>query len=85
MRVVKMAIAVSMLAATTAAAAQQSGIRVYAIRVLATDPEALAAFYEVNAKYRWNARDHFKTGLYMALSVYNNRLAAAFTHLAGSR
>jgi len=47
--------------------------------------KALAAFYEVNAKYRWNARDHFKTGLYMALSVYNNRLAAAFTHLAGSR
>jgi len=46
MRLVKIAMAVSMLAVTTAAAAQQTGIRVYAIQVLATDPEALAAFYE---------------------------------------
>ena len=45
MRVVKMVIAVSMLAATTAAA-QPTGIRVAAIRVLATKPEALAEFYE---------------------------------------
>ncbi len=46
MQIVTMAMAVSLLAATTAAAAQQTGIHVYAIRVLATDPEALAAFYE---------------------------------------
>ena len=46
MSVVKMALAVGILAATTAAAAQQNGIRVFAIRVLATNPEALAAFYE---------------------------------------
>ena len=34
------------LLAVLGAAAQQSGIRVRAVRVLATDPEALAIFYE---------------------------------------
>ena len=34
------------LAATTMAMAQESGIHVSAVRVLATDPEAIATFYE---------------------------------------
>ena len=34
------------LAATALAGAQESGIRVRGIRVLATDPEAIATFYE---------------------------------------
>jgi predicted enzyme related to lactoylglutathione lyase len=38
-------IVVGMLAAGTAAA-QESGIQVRSVRVLATDPEAIAAFYE---------------------------------------
>lgn len=38
-------IAACVLAATTATA-QESGIRVRSIRVLATDPEAIATFYE---------------------------------------
>src|SRR2546426_4487103 len=43
---VRAALAVCVLAATTAAMAQESGIRVRSIRVLATDPEAVATFYE---------------------------------------
>ena len=39
------AMAVCILAATMATA-QESGIRVRAVRVLATDPEAIATFYE---------------------------------------
>jgi predicted enzyme related to lactoylglutathione lyase len=46
MRVVKTAVAVCVLVAATAATAQESGIRVRSIRVLATDPEAIATFYE---------------------------------------
>jgi hypothetical protein len=46
MRVVKMMMAVSPWAPTPAAAAQQARIHVSAIRGLATDPEALAGFYE---------------------------------------
>src|SRR5205809_7976204 len=40
------AVAGCVMAATTAAMAQESGIRVRSIRVLATDPEAVATFYE---------------------------------------
>ena len=36
----------ALILAATMAAAQESGIRVRSIRVLATDPEAIAAFYE---------------------------------------
>ena len=43
---VKAALAACVLAAATAATAQESGIRVRSIRVLATDPEAVATFYE---------------------------------------
>jgi predicted enzyme related to lactoylglutathione lyase len=43
---VKAALAASVLALATAAMAQESGIRVRSIRVLATDPEAVATFYE---------------------------------------
>ena len=46
MRVVKVALAACLMAAATVAMAQQSGMHVRAIRVLATDPEALATFYE---------------------------------------
>jgi predicted enzyme related to lactoylglutathione lyase len=42
----KTALVVSILAAAAAAIAQESGIRVRSIRVLATDPEAIATFYE---------------------------------------
>jgi len=45
MRVLKLAMAVCALTAATAAA-QESGIRVRSVRVLATDPEAIATFYE---------------------------------------
>ena len=45
MRVLKLAMAVCVLTAATAAA-QESGIRVRSVRVLATDPEAIATFYE---------------------------------------
>jgi predicted enzyme related to lactoylglutathione lyase len=38
--------AVCVLAAAGSAAAQESGIRVRSVRVLATDPEAIATFYE---------------------------------------
>jgi predicted enzyme related to lactoylglutathione lyase len=43
---VKAALAACVLAAATVAMAQESGIRVRSIRVLATDPEAVATFYE---------------------------------------
>ena len=43
---VRAALAACVLAAATAAMAQESGIRVRSIRVLATDPEAVATFYE---------------------------------------
>jgi len=43
---VKAALAVCILAVATVAMAQESGIRVRSIRVLATDPEAVATFYE---------------------------------------
>src|SRR6478672_12930882 len=46
MRVVKTAVAVCVLVAATAATAQESGVRVRSIRVLATDPESIATFYE---------------------------------------
>jgi len=45
MRVLKLAMAVCVLTAATATA-QESGIRVRSVRVLATDPEAIATFYE---------------------------------------
>jgi predicted enzyme related to lactoylglutathione lyase len=38
--------AVCVLAAAVSTAAQESGIRVRSVRVLATDPEAIATFYE---------------------------------------
>jgi len=43
---VKMRWVLCALAAASAASAQDSGIRVRSIRVLATDPEAVATFYE---------------------------------------
>jgi predicted enzyme related to lactoylglutathione lyase len=46
MRLVNAGVAACVLAATTVAMAQESGIRVRSIRVLATDPVAIAAFYE---------------------------------------
>ena len=46
MRFVKVALTACLMAAATVAMAGQSGIHVRAIRVLATDPDALAAFYE---------------------------------------
>jgi predicted enzyme related to lactoylglutathione lyase len=45
MTAMRLAMAVCVLTAATAAA-QESGIRVRSVRVLATDPEAVAAFYE---------------------------------------
>ena len=45
MRIVKIVLAVCLMSATIATA-EQSGIHVRSIRVLATDPEALATFYE---------------------------------------
>jgi predicted enzyme related to lactoylglutathione lyase len=42
----KTALTAWVLAASTAAMAQETGIRVRSVRVLATDPEALATFYE---------------------------------------
>ena len=45
MRLMTLACAVFMVTAT-AGSAQESGIRVRAIRVLATDPESLATFYQ---------------------------------------
>ena len=46
MRVLQSALAVCLLAGATAATAQETGIRVRSIRVLATDPEAIATFYK---------------------------------------
>jgi len=43
---VKAALMVGILAVATAATAQEGGIHVRSIRVLATDPEAIATFYE---------------------------------------
>ena len=43
---VKGVLAACLLAASTVAMAQESGIHVRSIRVLATDPDALARFYE---------------------------------------
>jgi predicted enzyme related to lactoylglutathione lyase len=40
------ALAACVLTAATMAAAQESGVRVRSIRVLATDPEAIATFYQ---------------------------------------
>ena len=46
MHVVKMRFALCVLAMASVASAQERGIHVRSIRVLATDPEAVAAFYE---------------------------------------
>ena len=46
MRVVKVTLVACLIAAATVATAEQSGMHVRAIRVLATDPDALATFYE---------------------------------------
>ncbi len=46
MGLVKAALAACVLAVATAAVAQDTGIHVRSIRVLATDPEAVATFYE---------------------------------------
>ncbi len=45
-RVARVALAIGLTMTAGAATAQPTGIHVRAIRVLATDPEALAAFYE---------------------------------------
>lgn len=46
MGLVKAAVVVGILATATVAMAQQTGTHVRSVRVLATDPEALATFYE---------------------------------------
>ena len=46
MRVLQTTLAVCVLASATAAFAQESGIRVRSVRVLANDPEAIATFYK---------------------------------------
>src|SRR5258706_10189044 len=46
MHFVKMRFALCVLLIASAASAQDSGIHVRSIRVLATDPEAVATFYE---------------------------------------
>jgi predicted enzyme related to lactoylglutathione lyase len=46
MRFIKLSIAACVLITATTAMAQETGIRVRSVRVLATDPEALAVFYE---------------------------------------
>jgi predicted enzyme related to lactoylglutathione lyase len=46
MRFTQAALAVGLTLSASAAMAQPAGIHVRAVRVLATDPEALAAFYE---------------------------------------
>jgi predicted enzyme related to lactoylglutathione lyase len=46
MRFVKLATAVCVLITAGTAMAQETGIRVRSVRVLATDPDALALFYE---------------------------------------
>jgi predicted enzyme related to lactoylglutathione lyase len=46
MRVLQTALAACVLASASAALAQESGIQVRSVRVLATDPEAIATFYK---------------------------------------
>ena len=46
MHFLKMRLALCVLAITSVASAQESGIHVRSVRVLATDPEAVATFYE---------------------------------------
>ena len=46
MKFVKPTLVACMLTAATVAAAQETGIHVRSIRVLATDPEAIATFYK---------------------------------------
>ena len=46
MRVLQMTLAACLIASATAALAQESGIQVRSVRVLATDPEAIATFYK---------------------------------------
>ena len=46
MRVLQTTPAVCVLAAAAAGQAQETGIRVRSVRVLATDPEAIATFYQ---------------------------------------
>jgi predicted enzyme related to lactoylglutathione lyase len=46
MRVLQMTVAACLIASASAALAQESGIQVRSIRVLATDPEAIATFYK---------------------------------------
>src|SRR5262245_30882838 len=46
MRAVTGVLAAGILAVSVIASAQESGIRVRSVRVLATDPEAVATFYE---------------------------------------
>jgi len=46
MRFAKVLMTVAVLAVATTAFAQESGIRVRSVRVLATDPDAIATFYE---------------------------------------
>ena len=52
--------AIYIVAAATMALAQESGIHVRTIRVLATDPEAIATFYEKSFRHVRNpsACDH---------------------------
>jgi predicted enzyme related to lactoylglutathione lyase len=46
MRVLQTTLVACLLVSATAAFAQESGIRVRSVRVLATDPEAIATFYK---------------------------------------
>jgi predicted enzyme related to lactoylglutathione lyase len=46
MRVLQMTVAACLIASASAALAQESGIQVRSVRVLATDPEAIATFYK---------------------------------------
>ena len=46
MRVLQMTVAACLIAGASAALAQESGIQVRSVRVLATDPEAIATFYK---------------------------------------
>jgi predicted enzyme related to lactoylglutathione lyase len=46
MRVLQITLAACVMASASAALAQESGIQVRSVRVLATDPEAIATFYK---------------------------------------
>ena len=46
MRVLQITVAACLIASASAALAQESGIQVRSVRVLATDPEAIATFYK---------------------------------------